>query len=146
MYLAIQPGHFIYICRLFCRFTAEEKAKRPQLAHMPFGWGPRNCIGMRFALLEAKIALIGILRKYSFVRGPETEVLSGYMNLHSLTSYLHHSITRFYSIPIHVAVYYAVSLIIMCHTYMYQQEDLEVSTGITLSPKNGVFVKVIARE
>jgi len=60
-----------------CRFTAEEKAKRPQLAHMPFGWGPRNCIGMRFALLEAKIALIGILQKYSFVRGPETEVLIG---------------------------------------------------------------------
>ena len=56
------------------RFTAEAKANRPQLAYMPFGWGPRNCIGLRFALLEAKIALMEILRKYSFARAPETVV------------------------------------------------------------------------
>ena len=57
-----------------CRFTAEEKAKRPQLSHMPFGFGPRNCIGMRFALLEAKIALIELLKRYTFVRTADTEV------------------------------------------------------------------------
>ena len=57
-----------------CRFTEEEKAKRPSLAHMPFGWGPRNCIGMRFALMETRLALITILSKYKFVRAPETEV------------------------------------------------------------------------
>ena len=58
----------------FPRFTPEEKAKRPALCHMPFGWGPRNCIGMRFALMEAKMALIEILKKYTFVQAPETEV------------------------------------------------------------------------
>ena len=63
----------IYIVVLF-RFTPEAKANRPQLAHMPFGWGPRNCIGLRFALLEAKLALIEILRKYSFVQAPDTVV------------------------------------------------------------------------
>ena len=57
-----------------CRFTAEERAKRPTIVHMPFGFGPRNCIGMRFALLEAKIALIELLRRYSFVQTPDTEV------------------------------------------------------------------------
>ena len=56
------------------RFTAEEKAKRPQLCYMPFGSGPRNCIGMRFALLEAKIALVEILKKFTFVRAPSTQV------------------------------------------------------------------------
>ena len=56
------------------RFTAEAKATRPQLAHMPFGWGPRNCIGLRFALMEAKIVLIEILKEYSFAPGPETPV------------------------------------------------------------------------
>ena len=57
-----------------CRFKAEERAKRPQLSHMPFGFGPRNCIGMRFALLEAKMALIELLMRYTFVRAPDTEV------------------------------------------------------------------------
>ena len=56
------------------RFTSEEKAKRPQLCHMPFGFGPRSCIGMRLALLEAKIALIELLKRYTFIRAPETEV------------------------------------------------------------------------
>jgi len=33
---------------------------------MGFGQGPRGCIGMRFALLEAKIALAAIVREFEF--------------------------------------------------------------------------------
>ena len=58
----------------FLRFTPEEKAKRPPLCHMPFGFGPRSCLAMRLALLEAKIALIEVLKRYTFTRAPETEV------------------------------------------------------------------------
>ena len=70
----------------FVRFTPEEKAKRPNVCHMPFGWGPRNCIGMRFALMEAKMALIEILRKYTFVRAPETEVSSPAVHFNNILS------------------------------------------------------------
>ncbi|XP_071540340.1 cytochrome P450 3A41-like isoform X1 [Panulirus ornatus] len=39
------------------RFMPENKGNIKSFTHMPFGMGPRNCIAMRFALLEAKVAL-----------------------------------------------------------------------------------------
>ena len=56
------------------RFTPERKAARNPQAFMPFGSGPRNCIGYRFALLEMKIILVRMLRTYRFLRCEETEV------------------------------------------------------------------------
>ena len=61
-------------CSLQFRFHPDENAKRHPLAHMPFGMGPRNCIGMRFALMEAKMALLSMLTKFKFERSPDTEV------------------------------------------------------------------------
>ena len=48
------------------------------MCHMPFGFGPRICIGMRLALLEAKMALIELLKRYTFMKAPDTEVYNSY--------------------------------------------------------------------
>ncbi len=44
------------------------------MAFLPFGGGPRRCIGMRFAIMEAKMALINVLRDFNIVRCEETKV------------------------------------------------------------------------
>ena len=100
----------------FIRFTAEEKAKRPQVCHMPFGSGPRNCIGMRFALLEAKIALIETLKVFTFLQAPDTEVRSiANGNKYDLISF-----------DIH-------------------QVPLQTTFGITMAPKNGLYLRIVYR-
>lgn len=40
-------------------------------AFLPFGLGPRNCVGSNFATTEAKITLAMILRHYSFTVSPD---------------------------------------------------------------------------
>eukprot|EP01024_Parvocaulis_polyphysoides_P018129 TRINITY_DN179_c1_g1_i1.p1 TRINITY_DN179_c1_g1~~TRINITY_DN179_c1_g1_i1.p1 ORF type:complete len:533 (-),score=66.82 TRINITY_DN179_c1_g1_i1:400-1797(-) len=65
-------------------------------AYMPFGGGSRMCIGHRFAMQEAKLALFRMFKKFDFELQPG-------------------------------------------------QEKLETKVAITLSPKNGVFVKAYKR-
>ena len=39
-----------------------------------FGAGPRQCIGMRLAIYEAKMAVASVVRKFRFVKAKETPV------------------------------------------------------------------------
>jgi cytochrome P450 len=53
------------------RFLPEAEAKRPRLAWLPFGAGPRTCIGNHFAMMEGQLVLAKLLRDVRFT--PESD-------------------------------------------------------------------------
>ena len=46
------------------RFAKEARGTRPRLSYVPFGAGPRNCIGAVFAQVEAKVVLARLLQSF----------------------------------------------------------------------------------
>ncbi|XP_012232386.2 cytochrome P450 6k1 isoform X3 [Linepithema humile] len=53
------------------RFSDEKKDEIAPCTFMPFGDGPRNCIGMRLGVLQTAVGLITILRDYEVALNPK---------------------------------------------------------------------------
>ncbi|XP_072609182.1 cytochrome P450 3A12 isoform X4 [Vulpes vulpes] len=56
------------------RFSKEKKDSINPYTYLPFGTGPRNCIGMRFAIMNMKLALVRVLQNFSFKPCKETQI------------------------------------------------------------------------
>ena len=49
------------------------------MAYVAFGHGPRNCVGMKFAIIEMKLALSRLVLNFEFKRSSTTpDKLKGY--------------------------------------------------------------------
>ncbi|XP_055624245.1 probable cytochrome P450 9f2 [Toxorhynchites rutilus septentrionalis] len=56
------------------RFNDTNRANINMDAYLPFGVGPRNCIGSRFALMEMKVIMYQLLLHFSLERTEQTQV------------------------------------------------------------------------
>lgn len=82
------------------RFYPENRHKIKSATYNPFGIGPRNCAGMRFALLNLKLALASTLLKYRVLPGPKSQQYPPEFNRHSFFLQLKH--TDFHLMPRHL--------------------------------------------
>lgn len=56
------------------RFSEENRDKIDPDTYLPFGVGPRNCIGSRFALMELKTIMYHLLLKFTFEANEKTQI------------------------------------------------------------------------
>ena len=56
------------------RFAPERESVRHRFAYIPFGGGPRGCIGHQFAMLEAQLIVAAIARRYRIELVPDQKI------------------------------------------------------------------------
>jgi cytochrome P450 len=56
------------------RFAPEHESTRPRFAYIPFGGGPRGCIGNQFAMLEAQLIVATIAQRYRIELVPDQHI------------------------------------------------------------------------
>jgi cytochrome P450 len=56
------------------RFNAENKSKQIPFSYIPFGGGPRLCIGNNFALMEMQFVLSMMIKRYQFELIPNQQI------------------------------------------------------------------------
>lgn len=52
------------------RFTEEARKERPKAHYLPFGEGPRMCMGMRFGHAQVKAGAMSIVRDFKITVSP----------------------------------------------------------------------------
>lgn len=56
------------------RFLPEEVEKRDRYAYIPFGGGPRVCLGKRFAMMEAPFLIAMVVQRYKMIPATDAPV------------------------------------------------------------------------
>ena len=57
------------------RFAAGWEARIPRYAYLPFGGGPRVCIGNGFAMMEAAMIVATVAQRWRFLLEPDPQII-----------------------------------------------------------------------
>src|SRR5262249_39033243 len=60
------------------RFSKERSATRPRFAYLPFGGGPRICIGAQLAVTEVALLVATIAQRYRLKLVPRQKIVLWY--------------------------------------------------------------------